>query len=582
MSLNILAGLRRTLQTQRSKWVLAAATLCASGLVWASYPAPLIAPGHRRGMVAADDALASRAGAEILARGGNAVDAAVATALALGVASPAGSGLGGGGFLVYWSAKDKRAYVLDFRETAPAAATRDMYLVDGRADPARSQRGGLAVAVPGEPAGLALVEQRFGKLGLARAAEPAIRLARDGVPASATLAQAAVAYAKRFSPGSDDPLRALVLPGGKPLQRWQRFQRPELMRTLQRYAKGGAPSIYKGEIARDLVEAAKASGGVLTEADLAGYQPIWRDPLEGHFRGRTILAPPPPAGGVTAIETLQVLDARPPLTQPGSSATYHALAEAMKHAFADRARSLGDPAFVTVPTGHLADPAYARELAARIHDDRIGKPESYGDKSLAGAPTDAPHDHGTSHLCAADEDGNVVALTTTVNLSFGSKVLAKKSGVILNDEMDDFSAQPGTPNYFGLIGAFANAIAPGKRPTSSMTPMIVLKDGVPELCVGGSGGPMIVSETVQAVVNAIDFGMDAEAAVASPRIHAQWIPDVLVAEEEIPVDVLDGLKKRGHKVVTPPDHGAAQMLIFRSDEMEAASDPRKGGAPAAQ
>lgn len=581
MSFNILAGFKRSLQTKRAMWVWVFSLSFASSLAWAAFRAPVKAP-LRRGIVAADNEFASRAGAEVLARGGNAVDAAVATALAVGVASPAGSGLGGGGFLVYWSAKDKRAYALDFRETAPAAATRDMYIRDGKADTKLSQHGGLAVAVPGEPAGLALFEQLYGKLGLQRAAEPAIRLAREGFPASAHLVKASARFVKQLAPTADDPLRAIVLPGGKPLERGQLLKRPELMETLQLYAKGGAPAFYKGTVGRAIVDSVKSAGGILTEADLAGYKPIWREPLEGHYRGRLIYAMPPPAGGATTLETLQILDARPPLTQPGSSATYHALGEAMKHAFADRARSLGDPAFVQVPTRQLIDPAYAKELAARIQDDRVGKPDSYGDKSLAGAPAEPAHDHGTSHLCVADADGNVVALTTTINLHFGSKLVAGKTGVILNDEMDDFSIQPGVPNAYGLIGAFANSVAPGKRPASSMTPVIVLKDGKPEVCAGGSGGPMIVSETVQSVVNAIDFGMDAEAAISSPRIHAQWVPDVMIAEEEVPADVLDSLRKRGHKVIPPPDHGAAQMLIFRADGIEGASDPRKGGLAAVQ
>jgi gamma-glutamyltranspeptidase/glutathione hydrolase len=531
-------------------------------------------------MVAADRDLASRAGAELLARGGNAVDAAVATALALGVVAPESSGLGGGGFLVYWSAKQRRAFVLDFRETAPAAATRDMFLVDGHADPKKSLVGGLAVAIPGEAAGLAEVERRYGKLGLEKAAEPAIRLARNGFPVSAHMISSIATIMARMPLAVDDPLHALLFPGGKPLERAQVMRRPELAHTLQLLAKGGAPAFYRGETARSLVEATRARGGVLTEADLAGYQPIWREPLEGRFRGRTVWTVPPPAGGATAVEALQILDARPPLVDPGSSAAYHSLAEALKHAFADRSRALGDPAFYSVPLRRLTDPAYAKELAGRVRDDRVGKPDSYGDKSLGGAP-DAPHDHGTSHLCAADGDGDVVALTTTINLRFGGKVLATRSGVILDDEMDDFSAQPGVPNVYGLVGAEANAIAPGKRPLSSMSPAILLRDGKPELCVGGSGGPMIVSETVQAIVNAIDFGMDAQAAISSPRIHAQWVPDLLLVEKEIPADVLDGLKRRGHHVVPlPPESSAAQMLLFRGDSVEGASDPRKGGAPA--
>jgi gamma-glutamyltranspeptidase/glutathione hydrolase len=580
MSVMILAAQSMWLQTGRAVgrvfFILAyiAATAPAARAAW---PEPLTVPAGT-GVVAADNALASRAGAEVLAKGGNAVDAAVATALALGVVSPAGSGLGGGGFLVFWSAREKRAYVLDFRETAPAAATRDMYLVNGKADPQKSQLGGLSVAIPGEPAGLVDVEKRFGKLGLAAAAAPAIRLARQGFPVSHHLAHAITATRDKKLVKPTDALAGLI-------EQKPNMKRPNLAGTLATLAHKGAAGFYQGEVARSLVATARANGGILTESDLMGYKAVWKEPLVGHYRGRTVYGVPPPSGGATAIETLQILDARPPPKDPGSSATYHLLAEAFKHAFADRARLLGDAAFVEVPVGTLLDPGYARGRAATIHEEGVGKsPDAYGDPALEPRrPADPPHDHGTSHLCVADGDGNVVALTTTINLGFGSKLLDPKTGVILNDEMDDFSAQPGVPNAYGLIGAFANAIAPGKRPLSSMSPLIVVKDGKPEVCAGGSGGPMIVSETVQAVVNVVDFGLDAEAAVSSPRIHAQWVPDVLFLEPEIPVDVVDNLRKRGHKILPPPFTGtAAQALRFRADgKVEAASDPRKGGSPAA-
>jgi gamma-glutamyltranspeptidase/glutathione hydrolase len=337
-------------------------------------------------------------------------------------------------------------------------------------------------------------------------------------------------------------------------------------------------------VARAIVDSVKKAGGILTEEDLASYKPLWREPLVGTFRGHTLYGVPPPAGGATAIETLQILDQRPPIVRgAGSSALYHQVAEALKHAFADRARSLGDPAFADVPTARLVDPAYARELGARFSDEGTLKPQAYGGKAMVPAPADAPHDHGTSHLCVVDGEGNVVGLTTTINLAFGSKIVAGDTGVILNDEMDDFSAQPGVPNAFGLIGAFANAVAPGKRPLSSMTPMVVVKDGQPVVCVGGSGGPFIVSETVQAVVAAIDHGLDAEAAVSQPRIHAQWMPDILFVEPEVPLDVVAGLERRGQKVQVTGGgaSGASQIIIVRPDSLEAASDPRKGGAPAA-
>lgn len=567
------------MQSKRALVLFCFAAFLFSALARAAWQRPLAGP-LSRGAVASDMAAASRAGAEILAKGGNAVDAAVATALALGVVNPASSGLGGGGFAVLYRAKDRSAHALDFRETAPRAATADMYVRDGRAVPALSRAGGLAVAVPGEPAGLAELHRRHGKLALSQVVQPAARLARDGFQATPYLAEAAERTLRTVAIKPGDPIRALLEPGGRALTAGTRVRRPELARTLIAFGARGASALSSGRIAQDLVEAARRSGGILTAEDIAAYKPLWRTPLEGRFRGHVVYGAPPPAGGLTALEALQILDARPPAPGPGSSAQYHLLAEAFKHAFADRARVLGDPAFVDVPTARLADPAYARELAARIDAGRVLKPEAYGTKDLVGAPAQAPAGGGTSHLCAADGEGNVVALTTTVNLQFGAAVLAPRSGVVLNDEMDDFSAQPAAPNAFGLIGGFANAIAPGKRPVSSMSPTVVVKDGRPVICAGASGGPTIVTSTVQAIVNVLDHGYDAQAAISAPRVHAQWMPDQLFVEDEVPLDVVDNLRKLGHVVSTPRDRGAAQILVFKGDRVEAASDPRKGGAPA--
>jgi gamma-glutamyltranspeptidase/glutathione hydrolase len=552
-------------------------------------PAPLWAP-RQKGIAATANADASRAAAEILKKGGNAIDGAVAAALALGVTNPESSGLGGGGFAVVWSAKDKRARVLDFREIAPHQAARDMFLVDGKADAAKSRWSGLGVAVPGEPAGLAELEAKYGKLGLSVAAQPAIRLAKYGFVVTRHLVAATVEPERkppgyRAPPplGDDDPLRALLLPGGKPLAEHDLVKRAELAQTLEALAKRGPSAFYQGDVAKAIVQAAQARGGLMTLADLGAYKPLWREPLVGNYRGHRLWAIPSPGGGPTAVEALQILDARPPLKPlgRGSSAAQHVVLEALKHAFADRARSLGDPAFVAVPEERLVSADYARELAARISDDKVLKPEAYGDKSLVPAGAEAPHDHGTSHLCVADGEGNVVALTTTVNLYFGSRIVAGYSGVVLNDQMDDFSAQPGAPNAFGLIGAFANAIAPGKRPLSSMTPMIVTKDGEPVLCVGASGGPMIISATVQAVANVIDFGLDVSAAVSAPRVHAQWMPDMALVEGDVPRDVTDALGKRGHKIVPIEGIATVQAIGISPSRLTAASDPRYGGAPAA-
>lgn len=571
--------------------VAAASTLAAAIFlappVGAAFPAPLWAP-RGRGIAASANADASRAAAEVLKRGGNAVDGAVAAALALGVTDPESSGLGGGGFAVVWSAKERRARVLDFREVAPHKASRDMFLVDGKADSAKSRWSGLAVAVPGEPAGLAELEAKYGKLGLAAAAQPAIHLARSGFAASRHFAVAAsdrhAGYVTPPPLADDDPLRALLFVGGHPLAERDWVKRPELARTLESIAKSGPSAFYQGDVAKAIVAAAAARGGVISTTDLGAYRPQWREPLVGKFRGHQLWAIPAPGGGPTAVEALQILDALPAPSprDRGSSAAAHVMIEALKHAFADRARSLGDPAFANVPAERLASPDYARELAARISDGKVLKPEQYGDKSLVpSGAVDVPHDHGTSHLCVADGEGNVVAMTTTVNLYFGSRIVANPAGVVLNDEMDDFSAQPGAPNAFGLIGAFANAIAPGKRPLSSMTPMIVTRDGAPVLCVGAAGGPTIISATVQTVVNAIDYGLDVSAALSAPRVHAQWMPDGAAVESDVPRDVIEALQKRGHKIMPADSLATVQAIGFAPSRLTAASDPRYGGAPAA-
>jgi gamma-glutamyltranspeptidase / glutathione hydrolase len=568
-----------------------AVTLGLAATANSAAPAPLWA-GRNRGIAATANLDASRAAAEILRNGGNAVDGAVAAALALGVVQPDSSGLGGGGFAVVWLAKEKKARVLDFRETAPSRAVKDMFVIDGKANAKLSRWGGLAVAVPGEPAGLGELEGKYGKLGLAAVVQPALRLARNGYPVShhqyCSIDEKRIGCVApiQFLPPppliDKDPLRPLLYRGDKELDERAVLKRPELARTLEALGRRGPAAFYTGAVAQSIAATVQARGGILTVEDLAAYKPLWRDALVGTFRGHQVWTAPAPAGGLTELEVLQILEARPPLTPlgRGSSTVDHQLAEAFKHAFADRARSLGDPAFVKVLEEKLTSAAYARMLAGRISDDKVLKPADYGDKEIAG-PAEAPHDHGTSHLCVADGEGNVVALTTTVNLLFGSRIVDPVSGVVLNDEMDDFSAQPGAPNAFGLIGAFANAVAPGKRPLSSMTPTIVTKDGEPILCVGAAGGPTIVTATVQTIVNVIDFGLDVSAAVSAPRVHAQWMPNALVVEPDVPRDVVQALEKRGHKVVPMPSLATVQAVGIAPERLTAASDPRYGGAPAA-
>ena len=570
----------------------------SSGIARAAFPRPLQSAAGK-GAVAADHPLASAAGAEILRRGGNAVDAACATVFALGVVNPQASGLGGGGFAVVYK-PGSPPEALDFRETAPAAATRDMYLRDGVPVPALSQTGALAIAVPGELAGCADLVKRLGKLKLRAVLEPARRLAAKGFPAGPHLVRAAndpravpVATPEQPPPPVPQPdYLALVRPGGKPMVEGQIIKRPELARTLATLQKQGEGAFYRGAIAKKIVAAVAAAGGLLTLADLANYKVVVRTPVELSYRGRRVLSmPPPSSGGIALCESLGILQAaRPELGSLGgnSSAYIHLVAEALKHAFADRARHLGDPAFFKVPVAHLLDPAYHAELAKRITPRPSKNLDSYGTAAPMTALAAPPDDHGTSHVSVVDASGMAVALTTTVNLDFGARFVAGDTGIVLNDQMDDFSAKVGVPNAFGLIGGEANAIAPGKRPLSSMTPTIVLAgNGTDvEYVLGGAGGPTIISGTLQVLLNLTGLGMDAEAAVSTPRMHAQWQPDMLMLETEHPLDVRSALEKRGHSLA--PTTAARPLGViqairrFPDGRLEAASDPRKFGAPASQ
>ncbi len=559
-----------------------------------------------RGAVAADHELASRAGSEVLARGGNAVDAAIATALALGVVQPAGSGLGGGGFLVARRA-DGTVRVLDFREVAPKQAQATMFVdaKTGQVVPERSRRGGLAIGVPGEAAGFALALRELGSLPADQVIAPALRLAKEGFPVGRHLARSAAATVPQLRAGH--PLRALLAPGGAPLKIGEQWRRPELAETLAVLSKDGFAAYYRldpGAIGDEIVHAAAAEGGILSAEDLRSYKPVWRQPLLGRYRGWQVITAPPPAGGITALETLQILDARPPLADgPGASSTLHEIIESFKHAFADRARYHGDPAFDAVPP-ELATAAYAKDRAATIQREQVLPAAQYG-RPQGGTPLQAPRDKGTSHLCVIDKDGNAAALTTTVNLSFGAHVVAGRTGILLNNQMDDFAAQSNKPNAFGLVGTGANAVAPGKRPASSMSPLLAVAPDGSVLCVGGSGGPTIVTGVVQTVINVVDFRMSVEAAVAAPRVHAQFVPENVLVEPEIASDVRTALQRRGHRLVVTPaaletavqavfyrppraqvDPGASTSIAVADDRpaeprgFSAASDPRKGGIPA--
>ena len=532
------------------------------------------------GAVASDCEAASRAGAELLAAGGNAADAACATALALGVVHPFASGLGGGGFAIIYLSRTDRAVALDFREIAPRG------LQVSSAGAARmTPQTGLAIGVPGEAAGLAELVNRFGALPFARCVEPALRLAR-GFSASPWLVQQIKDELARHPDSAPGLLAKVFDAGGRApseIRAGDRLSRPQLAKTLARLRAGGARSFYRGDIARAIAAAATAAGSALTVEDLAAYQPVERLPIEVSFLGRRVLLmPPPSAGGVIMAEALAIigneLAALPSREDPLSPSYLHLLAESSKHGFADRARYLGDPAFSKLPLDHLLDPTYHRELAARFSPDRVMPHASYGTPlpPTAGAARDA----GTAHVSVVDKAGNAVALTTTINLEFGARIIAGSSGVVLNDELDDFTAAPGQPDVFALAGGPANQPAPGKRPLSSMSPTIVLgKNGV-ELVAGAAGGPRIVSATLQVLLDVLLFGRNAQEAIAVPRIHHQWEPDVLFHEPGVPAEVVRALAKKGHRTEARPDIGKANAIVRTPQGLDAAADPRSGGAPA--
>ena len=514
------------------------------------------------GAVSADHGLASEAGAEVLRQGGNAVDAAVAAALAAGVVQPAGSGLGGGGFAVVVR-PDGQVLSLDFREVAPAAAHRDLYLrPDGSVDGQASRTGGLAVAVPGQSRGLARLVREQGSGDLSLVAAPAIRLADQGFAVEPLLVE-------QLEASELSEVHSLY----DPLQAGQISRNPAQARALRRWVRTRGEDLHTGRGARLVAREVQGAGGLITRADLHAYTPRARPPVQGSYRGYTVLSMGlPSSGGPLLVQMLAVLEGWDLSHLERHSPEYvHLLAEVMKHAFADRARELGDPDFVEVPLDELLAPQRISAIRAAIDPTRTFPPEHYG----LGAPP--PEDAGTLHISAVDDQGGACALTLTINTQFGSGVVVEGRGVVLNNEMDDFSAAPGVPNYFGLVGTQANAIAPGKRPLSSMSPTILLDPrGRPALVVGASGGGRIISSTLQAILDVVDHGMSAQEAVSAPRIHHQWLPDRLEVEPGLE-ELVPALQALGHEVVVVDSLSSVQLVVGQGD---AAADPRKGGRPA--
>jgi len=555
-----------------------------SGELRAAAAAPAVDPG---GMVATAQVEATRAGASILAAGGNAVDAAVAASFALSVVEPYHSGIGGGGFLLIRLA-DGRVLALDGREEAPAAATRDMYVEAGVPEDA-SRLGGLAVGVPGLVAVLAMALEQYGTMSLPEVMAPAISLAEQGVRISPRHA-AKLEYwkSKDLHLRFPETARIQLPPEGESVRAGWLLRQPDLARTLRRIAEDGPRAFYEGPIAEAIAAEVERQGGILSVEDLAGYAPKLREPIAGTYRGVEVLSfPPPSSGGVALVEILNILEGFDLAARgAGSSASLHVIAEAMKLAFADRAAHLGDSDFVSVPVAGLVSKGYADELRERINPAWYARaPWTWGRREqairvkAAGIP---PTDGGTTHLSVADAQGGAVALTQTINLLFGSGVTVPGTGIVLNNEMDDFAKAPNAPNAFGLIDTTgANAIAPGKRPLSSMTPTIVLRDGQLFLVAGSPGGPRIITTTLLALINVVDFRMNVQQAAAAPRFHHQWVPDELFVEPDIPRDVVEGLERRGHRVkVSTRWWSSAQVIRYDAERQLffGGSDPRSDGA----
>ncbi len=504
----------------------------------------------RDGIVVSSVRPAAAAGAEVLRRGGNAVDAAVATSFAASVAHPFSSGLGGGLFTVVYLAEDGQSAALDAREVAPKGVDPAAYA----ANPDSIKRGPGSVAVPGYVQGVYALHQRYGSRPWAELIEPAIRLAEEGVEVGVWHRRMASWVAPRLAEYPETARIQLDRGQGPPLG-WKLVQK-DLAKTLKRIQKHGGEALARGPIAAKI---AAATDGAISTDDLAGYRVKWRAPVTGDYRGHRIVSmPPPSSGGVLLVEMLNVLE---PFDLKGlghSSGDYlHLLGETMKLAFADRARHLGDPDFYPVPVAELTSKAYAAEIAKRIRPD--------GTLSIPAGPQ-APDDHGTTHISVMDGAGNAVALTQTINSVFGSLITVPGTGIVLNNEMDDFSIAPELPNEWEAVGAEANAIKPGKRPLSSMTPTIVVKDGRATMALGSPMGTMIISSVLQTMINVIDFGMDPQQAVMAPRVHHQWRPETLFLEPDFPRDVRARLESLGHTLAERGAMGATQLALFSPED----------------
>ncbi|NRA55902.1 MAG: gamma-glutamyltransferase [Gammaproteobacteria bacterium] len=527
------------------------------------------------GMVATQEALASQIGVDILAAGGNAVDAAVAIGYALAVTLPRAGNLGGGGFMMIYLAKEQKTIALDYREIAPAQAARDMFLdQDGNADSKLSRFHGLAVGTPGTVMGMEVALNKYGTMKRSQVMQPAIDLAANGIVVTADLASSLKKMAKRLGKWPSSQAIFYKADGGF-YQPGERLVQSDLAASLKLIAAQGAAGFYAGYVANSISNTVQQAGGVLSTKDLANYRVMERQPVIGNYRGYQVASmPPPSSGGIHLVQMLNMLE-QFPISEMGhnSSATIHTMAESMRRAYADRSKYLGDPDFVKVPVAALTNKNYAKDLAAQINPNKVTLSTDVAPGKLA------PYESNeTTHYSIIDQYGNAVSNTYTLNFSYGSGLVAAGTGILLNNEMDDFSAKPGTPNAYGLIGGEANAVAPLKRPLSSMTPTIVLKDGVPFLVTGSPGGSRIITTTLQVILNVIDHQMNIAEASAAPRIHHQWLPDYLRIERGISPDTVKLLTQKGHQIKVKQAMGSTQTIMLNQQGYFGASDPRRPSA----
>lgn len=524
----------------------------------------------KHGMVASEQELATQIGVDILKQGGNAVDAAVAVGFALAVVLPNAGNIGGGGFMVLHDAKSGENFTVDFREMAPIKATRDMYLDEkGNVVDGKSLYTHFAVGVPGTVAGMEYALKKWGSLPLEKILEPSIKLAEEGFVVSGTLASTLKEETETL--GKWESSKKIFFKDGRPLIAGERLVQTDLANSLRQIAKEGSKAFYEGDIAKKIVAEMEKHNGLITLDDMKGYQAVERKPITGEYRGYKIVTMPlPSSGGIHLVQILNMLE-NYPLNEFGSNSakTIHHLAETMKLAYADRSEYLGDPDFVKVPAKGLTSKEYAKSLIQGI-DEEKARPAS---DIKPGQPQSYESDQ-TTHYSVMDKEGNAVAVTYTLNLNFGSGIVAEGTGILLNNEMDDFSAKPGVANAFGLIGGDVNAVEGKKRPLSSMTPTLVLKEDKPWLVTGSLGGARIITTVLQSILNTVDHGMNPAEAIVTPRVHHQWLPDELRIEEGISPDTLKLLEQKGHKINVKAPMGRIQIIQAREDGFYGYSDPR--------